>query len=110
MRHRPELDNTGKGGRSHRSHRLAKAALVGGAVALLARSGLRGRVLDALFGPEEEFEYESETEPEPLVNLGSDTPAERGEDLDDESQAQADEPHPAGVEPQDAAPHASPQT
>src|SRR5579885_2382977 len=100
MRHRPELDTTGTGGRSHRSHRLAKAALVGGAVALLARSGLRGRVLDALFRPEEEFEYEAETEPEPLGNPAAETPGERGEDLEGEPEAQAYAPHPAGGEPQ----------
>src|SRR5579862_9751819 len=100
MHHRPDReDDTGQGGRSPRrsshSRRLVKAALLGGFVALLTRTGVRGRVLDALFGPEEEFEYESETEPEPLTDLSAD-PADAAEDADghdEESDAPAeDEP------------------
>ena len=45
--------------------RLLLMALVGGAVALAASEGLRKKVLDALFGAEEEFEYTSSTTPEP---------------------------------------------
>lgn len=37
--------------------RLLLVALVGVAVALVASSGLRDRVLDLLFGPEETFDY-----------------------------------------------------
>src|SRR5579871_1312815 len=43
--------------------RLTRAVLLGGAVTLATRRGVRDRLLDALFGPEEEFEYESQTEP-----------------------------------------------
>jgi hypothetical protein len=40
-------------------------ALIGGGIALAASEGLRKKVLDALFGAEEEFEYTSSTTPEP---------------------------------------------
>jgi adenylosuccinate synthase len=43
--------------------RLFLLALIGGAVALAASEGLRKKVLDALFGAEEEFEYTSTTTP-----------------------------------------------
>jgi hypothetical protein len=43
--------------------RLLLVALVGGAVALAASEGLRNKVLDALFGAEEEFDYSSNTTP-----------------------------------------------
>jgi hypothetical protein len=39
--------------------------LVGGGLALALSEGLRKKVLDALFGAEEEFEYTSTTTPEP---------------------------------------------
>ena len=45
--------------------RLLLMALVGGAIALAASEGLRKKVLDALFGAEEEFEYTGSTTPEP---------------------------------------------
>ena len=45
--------------------RLLVMALVGGAIALAASEGLRKKVLDALFGAEEEFEYTASTTPEP---------------------------------------------
>ncbi len=38
-------------------------ALLGGAVAVAASEGLRGKLLDALFGAEEEFDYTSNTAP-----------------------------------------------
>jgi hypothetical protein len=41
--------------------RLLLLGLVGGAVALALSEGLRKKVLDALFGAEEEFEYTSTT-------------------------------------------------
>ncbi len=44
---------------------LIGVAVVGGIVALVASEGLRKKVLDALFGAEEEFEYTSTTTPEP---------------------------------------------
>jgi len=45
--------------------RLLLLALVGGVIALAASEGLRKKVLDALFGAEEEFEYTASTTPEP---------------------------------------------
>ncbi len=43
--------------------RLLLIAIIGGAVALAASEGLRNKVLDALFGAEEEFDYSSNTTP-----------------------------------------------
>ncbi len=43
--------------------RLLMIAIIGGAVALAASEGLRNKVLDALFGAEEEFDYSSNTTP-----------------------------------------------
>jgi hypothetical protein len=45
--------------------RLLLMALIGGGVALAASEGLRKKVLDALFGAEEEFEYTGSTTPQP---------------------------------------------
>ena len=50
-----------RGGRG----RLLLLALVGGGLALALSEGLRKKVLDALFGAEEEFEYTASTTPEP---------------------------------------------
>jgi len=47
----------------HRGRTVVKALLLGGVVALAAKPEVRNRLLDALFGPEEEFEYDSVTEP-----------------------------------------------
>ena len=44
--------------------KLLLVALVGGAIAMVASEGMRKKVLDALFGAEEEFEYTSTTTPE----------------------------------------------
>jgi hypothetical protein len=43
--------------------KLLLVAIVGGAVAIALSEGLRGKVLDALFGAEEEFDYTSNTAP-----------------------------------------------
>ncbi len=43
--------------------RLMLVALFGGAVAIAVSEGLRNKVLDALFGAEEEFDYTSNTTP-----------------------------------------------
>jgi hypothetical protein len=43
--------------------RVLLIAIIGGAVALAASEGLRNKVLDALFGAEEEFDYSSNTSP-----------------------------------------------
>ncbi len=45
--------------------RLLLIAIIGGGIALAASEGLRKKVLDALFGAEEEFEYTASTTPEP---------------------------------------------
>ena len=46
-----------------RAVRVAKVLALGGVVALVTKDDLRSRLLDALFGPEEQFEYDSVTEP-----------------------------------------------
>jgi hypothetical protein len=43
--------------------KLLVVALVGGALAVALSESLRGKVLDALFGAEEEFDYTSNTAP-----------------------------------------------
>ena len=43
--------------------KLLLVALLGGAVAVAVSESLRGKVLDALFGAEEEFDYTSTTTP-----------------------------------------------
>ena len=43
--------------------RLLLIAIIGGGIALAASEGLRKKVLDALFGAEEEFDYTSNTAP-----------------------------------------------
>ena len=104
MHHRHDSeDDTGQGGRSprrsSRARRLVKAVLLGGLVAVLTRTGVRARVLDALFGPEEEFEYESETDPEPLTDLATDPAGGAGDSEDHDEEPDA----PAGDEPDEVA-------
>jgi adenylosuccinate synthase len=48
--------------------RLLFIGLVGAGLALALSEGLRKKVLDALFGAEEEFEYSASTTPEPSSN------------------------------------------
>jgi len=43
--------------------KMILVAIIGGAVALAVSEGLRNKVLDALFGAEEEFDYTSNTAP-----------------------------------------------
>ena len=45
--------------------KLLLISIIGGAVAMAASEGLRNKVLDALFGAEEEFDYSSNTSPAP---------------------------------------------
>jgi hypothetical protein len=52
-----------KGKRKGGIGRLLLVTIIGGAVALAASEGLRNKVLDALFGAEEEFDYSSNTTP-----------------------------------------------
>jgi adenylosuccinate synthase len=51
-----------------RKGRLFLLAIVGTGVALVVSEGLRKKVLDALFGKEEEFEYTATTTPEPSTS------------------------------------------
>jgi hypothetical protein len=46
-----------------KSGSLSVRAALGGVVALVTKEDLRSRLLDAVFGPEEQFEYDSVTEP-----------------------------------------------
>jgi hypothetical protein len=65
----------GKKKRKSRRGRLLLVALVGGVLAVALSEGLRKKVLDGLFGAEEEFEYTSSTTPEPSPNASS-TPSQ----------------------------------
>src|ERR1700733_2880965 len=49
--------------RSKRRGRLVKVVVIGGVVAFAVKPQVRNRLLDALFGPEEQFDYDSLTEP-----------------------------------------------
>src|SRR5579863_8900220 len=49
-------------GRKRRG-RFAKLIFLGGIVAFVTRPQVRGKALDVVFGPEEQFDYESVTEP-----------------------------------------------
>jgi hypothetical protein len=51
--------------RKHRRGRVLLLGLVGAGLALALSEDLRKKVLDALFGAEEEFEYTASTTPEP---------------------------------------------
>ena len=51
--------------RKKRRGRLLFIAIVGAGAAVALNEGLRKKVLDALFGAEEEFEYTSTTTPSP---------------------------------------------
>ena len=46
-----------------RRGRLGRVLVLGGVVAVVTKPELRSRLLDAVFGPEEQFEYDSVTEP-----------------------------------------------
>jgi hypothetical protein len=63
----------GKKKKSGRKGRLLLVGIVGGALALALSEGLRKKVLDALFGAEEEFEYTASTTPEPSPNASAST-------------------------------------
>jgi hypothetical protein len=51
--------------KKRRLGRMILLAIVGGGLALALSEGLRSKVLDALFGAEEEFDYTSTTSPSP---------------------------------------------
>ncbi len=65
----------GKRKRKRGRGRLVLVALVGAGLALALNEGLRKKVLDALFGAEEEFEYTSTTSspPSPAATAGTTT-------------------------------------
>jgi hypothetical protein len=56
--------------------RLLLLAVVGAVIALVASEGLRKKVLDALFGAEEEFEYTASTTPDAASGGDGETPSE----------------------------------
>ena len=62
--------------KGRRRGRLLVLGLVGGVLALALSEGLRKKVLDALFGAEEEFEYTASTTPEPSSNATSASPGQ----------------------------------
>jgi adenylosuccinate synthase len=57
--------------KGRRRGRLLVLGVVGAVLALALSEGLRKKVLDALFGAEEEFEYTASTTPEPSSNATS---------------------------------------
>jgi hypothetical protein len=57
--------------KKRRKGRLLLVAIVGAALALALSEGLRKKVLDTLFGAEEEFEYTASTTPEPSASGSS---------------------------------------
>jgi hypothetical protein len=65
------LRDTRRKPKKRRLGRLVVLALVGTAVALGVSEGLRNKLLDALFGAEEEFDYTSTTTPPPAPAASS---------------------------------------
>ena len=59
--------------KKRRKGRLLMLALVGAVLALALSEGLRKKVLDALFGAEEEFEYTASTTPEKPAESASES-------------------------------------
>jgi adenylosuccinate synthase len=62
--------------RKKRKGRLILLALVGAGAALALSEGLRKKVLDAMFGAEEEFEYTATTTPESSSSSASSSSSE----------------------------------
>ena len=95
--------------RSRGRGRVTKALLLGGVVALVAKPEVRNRLLDALFGAEEQFEYESVTEPvaPPIApehgDGGEHVAADAGAPMADWQPPEDDWPH-ADVEQEPATP------
>jgi hypothetical protein len=54
--------------RKRRTGRVLLVAVIGAGLAIALSEGLRKKVLDGLFGAEEEFEYTSSTTPAPAAN------------------------------------------
>lgn len=83
--------------RKRRWGRLVLLALVGGALAIALSEGLRNKILDLLFGAEEEFDYVSTTAPPVApqppggdggVGQAAETAAEAGETTAEAAEAQ----------------------
>ena len=66
-KHRSPVKQKRKGGIG----RLLLVAIIGGAVAVAISESLRNKVLDALFGAEEEFDYTSTTAPSATPTAGT---------------------------------------
>jgi hypothetical protein len=60
--------------------RIFVVGIIGGGIAVIASEGVRKKILDGLFGAEEEFEYTSTTSPAPAATNGAsaEAPAESG--------------------------------
>jgi hypothetical protein len=102
------------GGSRRRGRAVVKALLLGGVVALATKPEVRNRLLDALFGPEEQFDYESLTEPL-APPLSADPPAFAATEEPDAEESAAspaedswyrgdEAPQAAGAEPDEAPP------
>ena len=63
LRDAPKHNKPAKQKRKGGIGRLLLVAIIGGAVAVAVSESLRNKVLDALFGAEEEFDYTSNTTP-----------------------------------------------
>ena len=64
----------GKKKKKRRWGRLLVLGLIGGALAIGLSEGLRKKVLDALFGAEEEFEYTASTTPDAASSQSANEP------------------------------------
>jgi hypothetical protein len=65
LRDAAESLRSAKSGRKRKRRGGLVVLLVGAGLAIALSEGLRSKVLDALFGKEEEFEYSSTTSPQP---------------------------------------------
>jgi hypothetical protein len=71
LRNAPKSKAVVKAKRKGGIGKLLLVAIIGGVVAIAASEGLRNKVLDALFGAEEEFDYSSNTTPPPPPEAAS---------------------------------------
>jgi hypothetical protein len=69
------LRGTKKKRKKRRKGRLLLMGIIGGALAIGFSEGLRKKILDALFGAEEEFEYTATTTPEPAPGSSEGPPS-----------------------------------
>jgi hypothetical protein len=71
LRDAPKSKAVVKAKRSGGIGKLLLVAIIGGVVAIATSESLRNKVLDALFGAEEEFDYSSNTTPPPPPEAAS---------------------------------------